>query len=74
VTTVRVALWSAVISMLTFLAGIAVLVALNQDRQRATCDLVRAQVNALSQRRNSPEVPDQLAAWIRFGERQGCIK
>lgn len=74
VSLVRMAVYSAVISLITFLVGIGALIALSQDRQDATCDLVRAQINALTKRPPSPEVPDQLAAWVRFGERQGCIR
>jgi hypothetical protein len=72
----RLVVYSAAVSLVTFIAGIGVLIALTRGQKQATCDLVRAQVQAYAETPPEPNTraADLAAAWIRFGHSQGCIK
>lgn len=75
VTAARVAIYSALISVLTFVAGVA-LITWRADSQRgATCDLVRAQVKVYAETPPRPgsSAAELAAAWVRFGTKQHCL-
>lgn len=72
--TVRLVVWSAVVSLVTFVVGIGALIALNHDQQQAACDLVRAQIVALSRQSPAPGTDEQLAAWVEYGKRSRCLR
>lgn len=76
VTVARAMTYSAVVSVLTFVAGVGLITLAVSGQREATCELVRAQINAYAETPPEPNTraADLAAAWIRFGHRQHCIK
>jgi hypothetical protein len=72
----RMAVYSAVISVLTFIAGVGLITWRTGAQRDAMCDLVRAQVRAYAATPPAPGTPaaDLAAAWVRFGTKQHCLK
>lgn len=73
-------LWSAIVSLVTFVAGIAILVYLNRGQREAACDLIRAAVHTYeTDRKAQPGTPAAsrdaalAEAWRKFGMTQGCV-
>lgn len=73
VTIARVAIYSAVISVLTFIAGVGLITWRTASQRDATCDLVRSQIAAYQLEPSSVQRNSKLDAWVRFGQKQHCI-